>query len=82
MPGAVVGATAAVVAAPVAAVSIAVASATVSLLTILVDCCLCPRPSKRTHYRVPGLKGEALFSKLPSFFGVSSDRRLVQIRIY
>jgi hypothetical protein len=35
---------AAIVAAPAAAVSIAV-TATVSLLPILVDCCLCPRPS-------------------------------------
>jgi hypothetical protein len=35
----------AVVAAPAAAVSIAVATATVSSLPILVDCCLCPRPS-------------------------------------
>jgi hypothetical protein len=33
---------AAVVGAPTAAVSIAVTTATVSLLTILVDCCLCP----------------------------------------
>jgi hypothetical protein len=36
--------------------------------------------TKRTHSRVPGLKGEALFLKLPSFFGVSADRRLVRIR--
>jgi hypothetical protein len=33
--------------------------------------------TKRTHSRIPGLKGEALFSKLSSFFGVSADRRLV-----
>jgi hypothetical protein len=38
--------------------------------------------TKRTRSRVPGLKGEALFLKLRSFFGVSADRRLVQIRIY
>ncbi len=37
--------------------------------------------TKRTHSRVPGLKAEALFLKLPSFFGVSTDRRLVQICI-
>jgi hypothetical protein len=37
--------------------------------------------TKRTHSRISGLKGEAPFSKLPSFFGVSADRRLVQIRI-
>ncbi len=45
MPRAVIGVPTAVVAAPAAAVSIAVATATVSLLPILVDCCLCPRPS-------------------------------------
>ncbi len=38
--------------------------------------------TKRTHFRVPGLKAEALFSKLLSFFGVSADCRLVQICIY
>ncbi len=38
--------------------------------------------TKRTHSRVPGLKGEALFSNLQSFFSVSADRRLVQIHIY
>jgi hypothetical protein len=37
--------------------------------------------TKRTHSRVPGLKGEALFSKLKSFFGVSGDCRLVRICI-
>ncbi len=37
--------------------------------------------TKCTHSCVPGLKGEAPFSKLPSFFGVSADRRLLQIRI-
>jgi hypothetical protein len=36
--------------------------------------------TKRTHSCGPGLKGEALFSKLPSFFGVSADRRLERIR--
>jgi hypothetical protein len=35
--------------------------------------------TKRTHSRIPGLKGEALFSKLLS--SVSADRRLVRIRI-
>ncbi len=35
--------------------------------------------TKRTHSRVPGLKGEALFSKLLS--SVSADRRSVRIRI-
>ncbi len=38
--------------------------------------------SKRTHSRIPGLKGESLFLKLRSFFGVSADPRLVQICIY
>ncbi len=38
--------------------------------------------TKCIHSHVPGLKGEALFSKLSSFFGVSADRRLVQICIY
>jgi hypothetical protein len=38
--------------------------------------------TKRTHSRVPVLKGEALFSNLPSFFCVSADRRLVRIRTY
>ncbi len=38
--------------------------------------------SKCTHSHVPGLKGEALFLKLRSFFGVSADRRLVQIHVY
>jgi hypothetical protein len=38
--------------------------------------------TKRTHSRVPGLKGESLFSKLTSYFGVSANRRLEQIRIY
>jgi hypothetical protein len=38
--------------------------------------------TKRTHSRIPGLKGEALFSKFLSFFSVSADRRLVQIRVY
>jgi hypothetical protein len=33
--------------------------------------------TKRTHFRVSGLKGEALFLKLQSFFGVSADHRLV-----
>jgi hypothetical protein len=37
--------------------------------------------TKRTHSRVPGLKREALFSKLVSFLGVSADRRLVRICI-
>jgi hypothetical protein len=37
--------------------------------------------TKRTHSHVPRLKREALFLKLSSFFGVSADRRLVQIRI-
>ncbi len=53
-----------------------------------MSCCLKSHASvsqffgtKRTHSRVPGLKGEALFSKLRSFL-VSADRRLVQIRIY
>jgi hypothetical protein len=36
--------------------------------------------TKRTHSRVPGLKGEALFLKLLS--SVSADHRLVQIRVY
>jgi hypothetical protein len=31
--------------------------------------------------RTQGLNWEALFSKLLSFFGVSANRRLVQIRI-
>ncbi len=35
--------------------------------------------TKRTHSRVPGVKGEAFFSKLISFLCVSADRRLVQI---
>jgi hypothetical protein len=38
--------------------------------------------TKCTHSRVPGLKGEALFLKLRSFFGVSADPRLVRILIY
>ncbi len=38
--------------------------------------------TKRTHSRVPGLKEEGPFLKLPGFFGVSADRRLVPIRIY
>ncbi len=38
--------------------------------------------TKCTHSRIPGLKGEALFSKLASYFGVSADCRLVQNRIY
>ncbi len=38
--------------------------------------------TKRTHSRVPGLKGEALFLKLLIFFGVSADSRSVQICIY
>jgi hypothetical protein len=37
--------------------------------------------TERTHSSIPGLKGEALFLKLPSFFGVSADHRLVRIRI-
>jgi hypothetical protein len=37
--------------------------------------------TKCTHSRVPGLKGEALFFET-SFFGVSSNSRLVLIRIY
>ncbi len=36
--------------------------------------------TKHTHSCIPGLKGEALFSKL-CFFAVSADRRLVRIRI-
>jgi hypothetical protein len=36
--------------------------------------------TKRTHFQVPGLKKETLFSKL-LFFGMSADRRLVQICI-
>ncbi len=38
--------------------------------------------TKRTHSRKPGLNGEALFLKPLSFFSVSADRSLVQIRIY
>jgi hypothetical protein len=38
--------------------------------------------TKRTHYRVPGLKGEAVSLKLRSFFGMSADHRSVRIRIY
>jgi hypothetical protein len=38
--------------------------------------------TKRTHSCVPGLKGEALFSKLLSFFALSADRRSVHICIY
>jgi hypothetical protein len=38
--------------------------------------------TKRTHSHVPGLKKEALFSKLEPFFGVSANRRSVRIRIY
>jgi hypothetical protein len=38
--------------------------------------------TERTHTRIHGLKGEALFLKLLSFFGVSADCRLVQIRKY
>ncbi len=37
--------------------------------------------TKCTHSHVPGLKGEALFSKLQSFFAMSADRRSVRIRI-
>ncbi len=37
--------------------------------------------TKCTHSRIPGLKGEALFSKLKSFFAMSANRRSVQIRI-
>jgi hypothetical protein len=37
--------------------------------------------TKRTHSRVAGLKGEALFLKLWSFFGVSAHSRSVQICI-
>ncbi len=37
--------------------------------------------TKCTHSRIPGLKGEALFLTLFSFFGVSADRRLVQFCI-
>ncbi len=36
--------------------------------------------TKRTHSRGPGVKGEALFSKL-QFFDMSADRRSVRIRI-
>ncbi len=35
-----------------------------------------------THSRIPGLNGEALFLELSSFFVVSANRRLEQIRIY
>ncbi len=35
--------------------------------------------TKCTHSRVPGIKGEALFSKL--FFGMSANHKSVQIRI-
>jgi hypothetical protein len=35
-----------------------------------------------THSRVPGLKGEALFLKILSFFGVFADPRLVRIHMY
>ncbi len=38
--------------------------------------------TKRTHSHVSGLKGEALFLNLQSFFGVSADCRLVQICMY
>ncbi len=38
--------------------------------------------TKHTPARVPGLKGKALFLKFLSFFGVSANRRLVQILIY
>ncbi len=37
--------------------------------------------TKRTHSRVPGFMGEALFSKL-LFFCVSADRRFIRICIY
>ncbi len=37
---------------------------------------------KRTHSRIPGPQGEALFLKLLSVFGVSADCRLVRICIY
>jgi hypothetical protein len=37
--------------------------------------------TKGTHSCIPGLKGEALFSKLQSFYGVSADHRLVRIHI-
>ncbi len=37
--------------------------------------------TKRTHSRIPGILGDALFSKLLSFFCLSADRRLVQIHI-
>ncbi len=36
----------------------------------------------RTHSCVPGIKREALFLKVLSFFGVPADRRLIQICIY
>ncbi len=36
---------------------------------------------KRTHSRVPGLKGEALFLKLQSYFALSANRRSVRICI-
>ncbi len=35
--------------------------------------------AKHTHPRVPGPKGEALFSKLRSFFAMSADHRSVQV---
>jgi hypothetical protein len=37
--------------------------------------------TKHTHSCIPGLKGEAFFLKLLSFFGVSANPRLVRIRI-
>jgi hypothetical protein len=37
--------------------------------------------TKRTHSRVPGLKGEALFLQLRSFFAMSAIPRLVGICI-
>jgi hypothetical protein len=37
--------------------------------------------TKHTHSHIPGLKGEALYLKLQSFFGVSADRRCVKIHI-
>jgi hypothetical protein len=38
--------------------------------------------TKRTHSCIPGLKGEALFLKLQSFFAMSADHRSVRICIY